>query len=85
MQFTTRGLFAFVFACALLTGFVALPSDFQEFLFVLALLLPGVVYLLYLAYASKVSGWSVGVVVIVWTVAVAIVMLLGPGRAWFRF
>jgi predicted membrane protein len=83
MQFTTRSLFGFTLACALLTGYVALPTDFKEFIFVLALLFAGVGSCFYMAIAPHLERSRVTAFLIAWTLAFIVVALLGPLRSLF--
>ena len=75
MQFSVRSLFGLVYACALLSVYVVLPSDFQEFLLVMALLVPGAGCLFYVAFAQQIR-MPYFVSFVIACAAVAIVMLL---------
>jgi len=83
MQYSTRSLFGFTLACALLSGYVALPGDFKEFVFVLALLFAGVGSCFYTAIAPHLERSRVAAFLIAWTLAFAVVVLLGPLRTLF--
>jgi hypothetical protein len=83
MQFTTRSLFALTLACALLSGYVALPSDFQGFLSVSVLLLAGVAGCIYTALAIHIPRSRVASILIAWVLAFFVVVLLGPLRTLF--
>jgi hypothetical protein len=80
MQFTTRSLFAFTFACALLSGYVALPSDFKGLLAVSVVLFAGVGGCFYTAFATHIPRSHVAAIVVAWALAFAVVILLGPLR-----
>jgi hypothetical protein len=82
LQYTTRTLFAFVTASALLIGFVALPPDFKELVVVLALLAPVVTCTVYLACATHIGPRHLVVFVIALVPLIAVVMLFGPLRSW---
>jgi hypothetical protein len=53
MRYTLPTLFGIVFACAVLTGFVALPSDFQQFITASVLLVVGIGSALYIAFVDR--------------------------------
>jgi hypothetical protein len=53
MRFTIPTLFGITFACAVLTGFVALPSDFQRLITAAVFLLVGIASGLYLFFSDK--------------------------------
>jgi hypothetical protein len=53
MRFTIPTLFGITFACAVLTGFVALPSDFQRLITAAVFLLVGIASGLYVAFAPE--------------------------------
>ncbi len=78
-----RSLFGFTLACALLTGFAALPRDFKEFVFVLALLYAGVGCCFYTAIAPHFERSRVAAFLVAWTLAFLVVALLGPLRTLF--
>jgi predicted membrane channel-forming protein YqfA (hemolysin III family) len=83
MQFTTRSLFALTFACALLSGYVALPSDFKGLLAVSVVLLAGVAGCIYTAFAPHIPRSRVASIVIALALAFAVVILVGPLRTLF--
>ena len=78
MQYSIRELFAITTAAALLTGFAGLPADFRGFLVAFTLLYAGVGGCFYIALGRDVPQRYVAAFVIVWTLAVALVMLLEP-------
>jgi hypothetical protein len=82
-QYTTRGLFAFVTASALLVVFFSLPDDFQELIVVLAVLLPAVGCFFFVAFAPHIGGRHAALLVIAMLQLIAMAMLFGPFRSWF--
>jgi hypothetical protein len=83
LQYTTRSLFAFVTASALLVVFFSLPDDFQELIIVLALVSPAVGCIFYVALASQISTRHVVLLVVAVLQLVAVAALFGPWRSWF--
>jgi hypothetical protein len=53
MRFSTLTLFGFVAACAVMIGYVALPSDFQQLITVAIFVAAGCASSLYLAFARE--------------------------------
>jgi hypothetical protein len=83
LQFTTRSLFAFVTASALLIGYSALPSDFQELILVVALLSAVVGCIFFVAFAPHIGSRHLAILVIALLQLVAVAAIFGPFRAWF--
>jgi hypothetical protein len=65
-----------------LIGFVALPPDFQELVFILLLCAPVVACIFYLAFSPHASSRHVVIFVIALVPLIA-AMLIGPFRSWF--
>jgi hypothetical protein len=82
LQFTTRSLFAFVTASALLIGYSGLPTDFQELILVVALLSAVVGCIFFVAFAPQVGSRHVAILVIAVLQLVAVAAFFGPFRAW---
>ncbi len=83
LQFTTRSLFAFVAASAMLVGFFGLPEDFQALIIVMALVSPVVGCFFYVALAPQISSRHVALLVVALLQLVAVAVLFGPFRSWF--
>jgi hypothetical protein len=83
MQYSTRTLFGLTLVCALLSGYVALPSDFKGLLAVSVVLLAGVAGCIYTAFATQIPRSRVASILIAWALAFAVVVVLGPLRTLF--
>jgi hypothetical protein len=83
LQYTTRSLFAFVTASALLVVFFSLPDDFQELIIVLALVSPAVGCLFYVALAPQISTRHIVLLVVAMFELITVAALFGPWRNWF--
>ena len=81
MQYSIRSLFAIMTFAALFVGFAGLPGDFKVFLVAFCLLFAGVVGCFYAAGERDIPEPYIAVFLIVWTLAVAIVMLTSPSAA----
>jgi hypothetical protein len=84
MQYTTRSLFGFVTASALLVGFVGLPSDFKALLILFALAWVSFGVCFHHAVAREVSGTLLGVVIILWAATAVLVVLPDLLIVWQR-
>jgi hypothetical protein len=78
MQYSIRELFAVTTAAALLIGFAGLPADFRGFLVAFSLLYAGVGGCFYVASGRDIPEHYVIAFVIIWTAAVALVLLFSP-------
>jgi hypothetical protein len=83
MQYSTRTLFGLTLACAILSGYVALPADFKGFLAVSVVLFAGVAVCIYTALATHIPRSRVISILIAWTLCFIVVVLLGPLRTLF--
>jgi hypothetical protein len=75
MQYSLRSLFGLVAFAALFVGFAGLPGDFKNLLLAFCFLFAGVVGCFYAAGGRDFPEPYFTVFVIVWSLAVAIVML----------
>jgi hypothetical protein len=76
VQFSTRSLLGFVAACALLVELASLPADFRNLLGVIAFLLFITGCYVHLAFAKHVPQWKSATVLIGWSLALSLAILL---------
>jgi hypothetical protein len=76
MRFSTVTLFAFVAACAVLIGYVALPSDFQQLITAAAFVAAGCASCLYLAFAREPKHTQLALVIMAGVVLVMALLVL---------